>query len=560
MRSSSRLKTYIRQLTIGTFIAVMFMAWAGASGVSLTGSRTLAAAQGTPTPTPSPTATPTPSPSPTPDFEHCQISLSAPAYSVSETAGELMITVNRSCDRARESKVDFFTQNGSAVAGNDFVFAAGRVDFAAGETSKTITIRINDDVFSEGNETFRLILFDAGGSASLVNPGSAVITIFDNDIGSPTPTPTPSPTPGVSPSPTPSPSPSPTPGFEHCQISLSATNYTVNEGSGQVTITVNRACDRVRESKVDFFTRNVTASDRSDFSFAAGRLFFANGETSKNINVLITDDALVEGNETFNLFLTDAGGSAMLVNPSAAVITIIDNDTSASAPNPLERTDFFVQQHYADFLGRQGDPGGLAAWQDIINNCARGTDCDRVHVSSAFFLSPEFQERGYFVYRFYEVAFGRKPDYAEFMPDIARVSGFFTEPEKEAQKAAFIDDLMSRNEFLAKYNALTDAGYVDELLRVSGLPAHASRNAWINDLQEGRKTRAQILREIVESGEVYRRFLNRAFVVMQYFGYLRRDPDALYVNWIRVLDDTGDSRVMINGFVNSLEYKFRFGR
>jgi hypothetical protein len=47
--------------------------------------------------------------------------------------------------------------------------------------------------------------------------------------------------------------------------------------------------------------------------------------------------------------------------------------------------------------------------------------------------------------------------------------------------------------------------------------------------------------------------------VMQYFGYLRRDPDALYVNWVQTMNQTNDYRTMINGFVNSLEYRHRFG-
>ncbi len=464
-----------------------------------------------------------------------------------------MITVNRSCDDLRDSKVDFFTRNGSAAAGSDFQFASGRVEFAPGETRKTISINITNDGFSEATENFSLVLYDPGGSARLVNPSTAVVSILDDDAGGPTPTPTPTPSP--------SPSPSPTPDVAHCQISLSAPNFSVSEDAGSLVVNVNRACDRERDSKVDFITRSGSASDRSDFTFAAGRLFFAPGENAKTIRILITNDALIEGLETFELVLRDPGGSAALVNPSAAVISIVDNDISTTAPNPVTQTDFFVQQHYADFLGRQADPAGFNAWQDVINQCPAGsTDCDRVHVSSMFFRSPEFQERGYFVYRFYEVSFGRKPDYAEFMPDIASVSGFFTDAEKEAQKVAFIQALMGRPEFANRYNALSDAAYVDELLRVSGLPNHWHRNDWVSDLQAGTKNRAQILREIVESSEVYQRFYNRAFVVMQYFGYLRRDPDSLYVDWVRVLDDTGSARTMIQGFVNSLEYKYRFGQ
>ncbi|MGI8919433.1 MAG: hypothetical protein ACR2H6_12615 [Pyrinomonadaceae bacterium] len=78
-------------------------------------------------------------------------------------------------------------------------------------------------------------------------------------------------------------------------------------------------------------------------------------------------------------------------------------------------------------------------------------------------------------------------------------------------------------------------------------------------LTNGSRARTQVLREIAESTEVYNKYYNQAFVVMQYFGYLRRQPDALYLNWIAHIEATGDYRSMINGFVNSVEYRRRFG-
>ena len=87
----------------------------------------------------------------------------------------------------------------------------------------------------------------------------------------------------------------------------------------------------------------------------------------------------------------------------------------------------------------------------------------------------------------------------------------------------------------------------------------ASRQAMIDGLNNQTLTRGQVLRQIVESTAVAQKFFNEAFVVMDYFGFLRRDPDSLYLNWIQVLNQTGDSRQMINGFINSDEYRARFG-
>ncbi len=236
-------------------------------------------------------------------------------------------------------------------------------------------------------------------------------------------------------------------------------------------------------------------------------------------------------------------------------------DPGASTPvNPIDDPQFFVRQHYIDFLNREPDEPGFAAWVSILNNCAAGdTSCDRVHVSEDFFKSPEFQQRGYFAYRFYPVAFGRKPDYLEFMPDIQRLSGFLDSTQLEAAKVALIADFMARPAFVAIYNPLNNTQYVDTLLATAAvtLPA-ATRQALIDGLNAATLTRAQVLRQIVESDEVSTKYFNQAFVVMEYFGYLRRDPDILYLQWIQFLDSGASSRTMVSGFVNSLEYRQRF--
>jgi hypothetical protein len=156
---------------------------------------------------------------------------------------------------------------------------------------------------------------------------------------------------------------------------------------------------------------------------------------------------------------------------------------------------------------------------------------------------------------------GRKPDYAEFIPDLAKISGFLTDAEKEANKIAFIDEFMNRQAFKTRYDQTigNPTAYVDALLNTAGLPNHPSRGGWIAALQNGSMTRAQVLRALAESAEAYAKFYNEAFVVMQYFGYLRRDPDIAYLDWIKSMNANGDYRVMISGFVNSTEYRRRFG-
>ncbi|HKR00452.1 MAG TPA: Calx-beta domain-containing protein, partial [Pyrinomonadaceae bacterium] len=391
-----------------------------------------------------------------------------------------------------------------------------------------------------------------------------------NTVASPTPTPSPSPTvsptptPSVTPtpSPTPSPSPSPTPNGSRATVQFAAPGYTVAEDARSLVVTVTRAGNISRDSKVDYVSTNGTAEERSDYTTASGRLFFAAGEASKSINVLITDDGFAEGDETLSLRLLDASNSTEVGVPGTVTITIKDNDSSAALTNPIDTGQTFIVQHYMDFLNREPEPEGLRAWLKILSDCPQNdSSCDRIEVSSAFYRSPEFQDRGYYLYRFYSVSFGRIPRYAELAKDMSRTSGFQSTEQQEANKALFAEDFLTRQEFRDRYEQLTDpADYINALVNTAGviLP---DKDSLINALRGGQMTRAQALRAITESPEVRAKFYTEAFVVMQYFGYLRRDPDALYLEWIRIMNETGgDYRGMINGFMNSAEYRQRFGQ
>jgi hypothetical protein len=351
-------------------------------------------------------------------------------------------------------------------------------------------------------------------------------------------------------------------------VQFSSSNYAVDEGQPRVDITLTRAGDTSSSASVNFTTNdaaglqncnvfNGIASQRCDYENTLGNMTFAGGETSKSFSVAIVDDSYAEGNETFTVSLSGASG-ASLGAQSTATVTITDNDVS-NGTNPIDNTNFFVRQQYLDFLGREPDPPGFAGWTSTINNCTGDTtQCDRLHVSQFFFQSEEFQSRGYFVYRFYPVAFGRKPDYAEFVPDLARVSGFLDANQLEAAKVQFIADFMARTAFASTYNGLTNQQYVDALLNTAGVTL-SSRQAMIDGLNNSTMTRAVVLRQIVESSEVSAKYNHQAYAVMEYFGYLRRQPDAFYLDWIKVLDQSNDPRGMVTGFVNSLEYRLRFG-
>ena len=350
-------------------------------------------------------------------------------------------------------------------------------------------------------------------------------------------------------------------------VQFTSSAYTVSEGSPRLDITLSRTGDTTSSASVSFATNDAAglqncnvangfASPRCDYGNTLGTMSFAAGETSKSFSIAIVDDSYAEGNETFTIGLNTPSG-ATLGAQATATVTITDNDSSNGA-NPIDSTNFLVRQQYIDFLGREPDPPGFTGWVNTINNCSGDTtQCDRIHVSQLFFQSEEFQSRGYFVYRFYPVAFGRKPDYAEFVPDLARVSGFLDANQLEAAKVQFIADFMARPAFTSQYNSLSNSAYIDALINTAGVNL-SNRQALINSLNNT-ATRARVLRQIVESSEVSTTYNHQAFAVMEYFGYMRRQPDAFYLSWIAVLDQSNDPRGMVTGFATSPEYRQRFG-
>lgn len=376
---------------------------------------------------------------------------------------------------------------------------------------------------------------------------------------------------------TPTPTPTPTPNTSTVQF-LSPVE--VDEGSGKAVITVTRTGDTSGIASVDYLTTdsdNFTvgcadtinnlgaAFGRCDFAISLARLTFAAGETIKTLDVPIIDDSFAEGRETFSVILKNPVGTTLGSLPSVTV-TIVDNDL-AGAPNPVFDTRFFVTQQYIDFLGRLPDSVGFENWVGTLNGCPNGgfgenenPSCDLVHVSAAFFLSAEFQGRVYFAFRFYDVALGRRPTYAEFVPDMALVGGPQSPESELLSKAAYTEAWTQRTEFNARYDGLSNAAYVDAL-EVNAEVTVANKSTLVAALNNGQITRAEALRNIVESQAVFDKFFNRAFVAMQYFGYLRRDPDTIgFQNWLDTLNaDPGNFRHMIFGFLFSTEYRQRFG-
>jgi subtilisin-like proprotein convertase family protein len=434
--------------------------------------------------------------------------------------------------------VDYFTANGTATQPGDYTAVNGPLFFSPGQTLKTVTVPVNGDTLQEGDETFFVNLTNV--TNAVISDAQGVGTIHDNEPAIAT-------------------------------LSFSAVSYGGIEDCGVIVVTVNRSGNTAPTMSVRYATADGSASSRTDYTSGSGTLIFGPGDTSKSIPILISEDSHVEGTETASITLSNAQGGAVLGSPATASIVIID-DAAEAAGNPINDSTIFVCQHYHDLLNREPDPSGLAFWVNNIESCGADAGCreaKRMDTSASFFLSIEFQETGGTIERAFRAAFNRRALIAEFLPDSQQIGNGVIVGEPgyqtviEANKVAYYDQLVGRPEFVSVFGGLSNAQFVDALNgNTGGALSGSERDALVAALDSAAKTRAQALRIVVEDPDFITSEFNRAFVTMQYFGYLRRDPDeAGFIFWLNKLNSfNGDFRraEMVKAFISSIEYSQRF--
>jgi hypothetical protein len=316
---------------------------------------------------------------------------------------------------------------------------------------------------------------------------------------------------------------------------------------------------------------------------------FAPGEPQKTVDVLINDDSFVEGDEALFVGLYKPTGNAGVYQNNSARVVIHDNDAPPPPPNLIDSTNAFVEQHYHDFLNRVPDNAGFSFWVNNIESCGSNAQCrevKRIDTSAAFFLSIEFQETGFLIYRLYKAALPPVslkrprafPLFYEFEQDLQTISrGVIVnnpgwEQLLKANTDDFINSFVARDEFVDNYPlSLSPVEYVDKLNAQAGnVLSPTERDALVIGLTNQQETRATVLRKIATSPAFTKAEFNRAFVLMEYFGYLRRDPSISGVNpdysgfdfWLNKLNQFGDYKAaeMVKAFISSDEYRQRFGQ
>ncbi|HEV7797204.1 MAG TPA: PQQ-dependent sugar dehydrogenase, partial [Pyrinomonadaceae bacterium] len=279
------------------------------------------------------------------------------------------------------------------------------------------------------------------------------------------------------------------------------------------------------------------------------------GSQNRKVITDLNGDYRFDNVDTSGIYTVTPSRVNFSFNPSQRSLSQLGNSTDApftaiptgTSVNPLDTPEYFVRQHYLDFLSREPDEPGFNFWSDQMISCGSDAVCldrRRVNVSAAYFLSIEFQQTGGLVNSLYGTSFARRPFYGEFVPDtrivgqnvIVGKTGW--ENQLEINKQAFVSAWVQRSSFVSAYGGLAEDAYVDTLIGHTGVSfTTGERNALVSSLINHTATRAGVLRQIAEDPRFVSLKLNETFVMMEYFGYLRRDPDnSGYAFWLNKLN------------------------
>jgi len=353
-------------------------------------------------------------------------------------------------------------------------------------------------------------------------------------------------------------------------------------------------------------TRYQAAAQPSDVS---GRILEANGNPVEGVAIRMTgtqdrlaitdslgnyrfDNVVINGAYTVtpsraNFIFSPA--QRVFVHPGPHTDASFTATFTAAGLNPLDTTEFFVRQNYIDFLSREPDESGFNFWVNQIESCGADANCreiKRINVSAAFFISVEFQQTGYLVYRTYKAAYGNIPGapvpvrFSEFLPDTRQIGQGVVvgqtgwEATLENNKRIFIEGFVRRSRFTTGFQSDTSAAqFVDTFNANSGgALSTTERNQLVSDLNSEAKTLGQVLRAVAEDQDLQNSEFNKAFVLMQYFGYLRRSPNDSpeqtldfqgYNFWLTKLNQFNgnfQNAEMVKAFLTSGEYRARFPR
>jgi hypothetical protein len=269
------------------------------------------------------------------------IEFAGTSSSVAEASGQAVVTLVRSGNTTTSATVEVAASAGSATNGSDYSFQTTTITFAPGVTQQTVTVSLVDDSVEEGDEDLSLVLSNPGSGVTLGSQTSHTVTILAND---------------------------PT-----AVISFAAASSSVAEASGQAVVTLVRSGNTTASASVQI---SGSAPDGSDYVLQDSSVYFPGGVTERTVTIFLVDDGVDEGDEQFELMLSNPGSGATLGSQTTHTITILDDAedlpkiAKASYRGLAASTDGAIPE-YAGITVKTTDSGQLTGTLQIRGKTLR---------------------------------------------------------------------------------------------------------------------------------------------------------------------------------------------
>ena len=532
------------------------------------------------------------------------IQFSTDEFVIGENSGHIDITVTRAGDASGSATINFNTfdesQPNHASQKSDYEIALTKLTFNPGETSKTVRILIVNDTFDENDETIDLALSNPTGSgAGLGSPNVAEVKILDNDTGAPVV------------------NPIDDPGFFVRQHYLDFLNREPDSAglafwTNEITSCGDANCVSMKRVNVSAaFFLSIEFQKTGYLAYLTHRAAFGTSASGSPAPILYGDfeaeaqalgkdfifgqagsDAVLEANKVayFNSFIAKPDFAAKYpgtltneqyvdnllasanLTPSEVRVFNVNLTNGQEVPATVPTTTGGAPRPVSSGTARFQLNGAQTAmtFTATINNIdvttAQTADTNdnltAAHIHAGPTVAPGVN--GPVVWGFFGAPFNdNNPNDQVFFPNGGvggTFSGKWDAPEGNGTTlAAQLTNLREGRAYINFHTRQFGGGEI----RGNFPAATAFRDSLVAGLNGMTETRATVLRKIAEADELQTREFNAAFVTMEYFGYLRRDPDTAGFNfWLNKLNTFNGNFVnaeMVKAFILSNEYRQRFG-